>query len=173
MNGDPDLETVPLVVEDWQVLQEALAEGIPCRVEGFRGDFRFLSNFFPSPIEYERMRFATVEHAYQAAKVIDSKEKERIAALATPGQAKKAGNRISLRRDWESLRLRIMEELVLLKFQSSVELSERLLATGNCFLEETNTWGDRFWGVSDGKGENHLGQILMRVRDRIRAERSS
>ena len=27
---------------------------------------------------------------------------------------------------------------------------------------------DFFWGVCNGKGENHLGKILMKVRDEIR-----
>lgn len=29
---------------------------------------------------------------------------------------------------------------------------------------EGNTWGDKFWGVCDGEGENHLGKLLMEVR---------
>ncbi|MGM9605038.1 MAG: hypothetical protein ACI3XG_08225 [Faecousia sp.] len=38
------------------------------------------------------------------------------------------------------------------------------------YLEEGNTWHDTFWGV-DAKtrdGENHLGRILMRVRQDLR-----
>jgi len=27
-----------------------------------------------------------------------------------------------------------------------------------------NHWGDRYWGVCDGKGENNLGKIQMGIR---------
>ena len=39
-----------------------------------------------------------------------------------------------------------------------------LLATGDAKIVEGNTWGDVFWGVCNGVGENHLGEILMKVR---------
>jgi ribA/ribD-fused uncharacterized protein len=150
------------------LLQEALAEGIDCRIEGFRGDFAFLSNFFPCRIEVDRILYPTVEHAYQAAKAASREERARIAALPSPGSAKRAGQKLRLRDGWEDLKLQIMEELVLWKFRTHADLYERLLATGNCYLEETNTWDDRFWGVSEGVGENYLGRILMRVREQLR-----
>ena len=33
---------------------------------------------------------------------------------------------------------------------------------------EGNTWGDRFWGVDGGEGENHLGGLLMKIRLELR-----
>jgi ribA/ribD-fused uncharacterized protein len=162
-----------LPVPDWAFLQEALAEGmgIECRIEGFRGDFAFLSNFFPSPIEVDRILYPTVEHAYQAAKLTSRTERQHIATLPSPGSAKRAGQKVQVRDGWEVLKLQVMEELVGLKFRTHPELRAQLLATGNSYLEETNTWGDRFWGVSDGVGENHLGRILMRIREQLLAER--
>ena len=52
---------------------------------------------------------------------------------------------------------------------SDPEYRQRLLDTGDRELIEGNTWGDRFWGVCRGEGENKLGRILMRVRDELRA----
>ena len=45
--------------------------------------------------------------------------------------------------------------------------------TGNLVLEEGNGWHDTFWGVDlkTGEGENHLGRILMQVREELREER--
>ena len=42
--------------------------------------------------------------------------------------------------------------------------------TGELVLEEGNTWHDTFWGVDakTGEGLNHLGRILMKVRDELR-----
>ena len=159
-----------LVCDSLELLRMALAEGVECRVEGFEGDFRWLSNFFPAPVEVERISFPTVEHAYQAAKTADRTEREKIAALETPGRAKRAGAKLPLREGWEAMKVQVMEELILLKFRENPGLCDQLLATGDCYLEETNTWGDCFWGVCKGAGENHLGRILMRVRALLRAE---
>jgi predicted NAD-dependent protein-ADP-ribosyltransferase YbiA (DUF1768 family) len=32
-------------------------------------------------------------------------------------------------------------------------------------LIEGNWWGDTYWGVCNGVGENHLGKLLMKIRD--------
>jgi hypothetical protein len=56
-----------------------------------------------------------------------------------------------------------MRELITLKFADK-ELRKKLLATGESYLEETNTWRDTFWGVCNGVGENWLGKLLMEER---------
>jgi len=60
--------------------------------------------------------------------------------------------------------VQVMYDLVLQKFQYA-NLRKLLLDTGGQYIQEGNTWGDRFWGVCNGIGENHLGYILMKVRD--------
>lgn len=43
--------------------------------------------------------------------------------------------------------------------------AQRLLETGNKYLEETNWWGDTFWGKDlKGNGENTLGRLIMEIR---------
>lgn len=54
------------------------------------------------------------------------------------------------------------------KFTQNTELAGKLLATGDTYLEEGNTWGDRVWGTVNGIGANQLGIILMKIRDEIR-----
>jgi len=54
------------------------------------------------------------------------------------------------------------------KFSQSKKLSELLLSTGDKYLEETNNWGDEFWGVCNEVGENNLGKILIRVRKKLK-----
>ncbi|MGX8680786.1 MAG: NADAR family protein, partial [bacterium] len=80
--------------------------------------------------------------------------------------AKKKGRRVLLRDDWEQVKDRIMEEIVLAKFQQNPELKAQLLATGDAMLEEGNQWHDDYWGVDlrTGRGQNRLGRILMKVR---------
>ena len=132
----------------------------------------FLSNFYPSPIVLDRITYPTVEHAFQAAKTDDRLERERIAGLPTPGAAKRAGRKVSLRPDWEQVKVGIMVELVRRKF-ADPDLAGKLLATGDEELVEGNTWNDRFWGVCRGTGRNELGKVLMRVRAELRVEQGA
>lgn len=63
-----------------------------------------------------------------------------------------------------------MKDIVMAKFTQNEDLKEKLLSTGNTYLEEGNTWGDRIWGVVDGNGANLLGNILMNVRKELQLE---
>lgn len=113
----------------------------------------------------EPVRFPTVEHAYQAAKTLDLKARERIRLLPTAGKAKAAGKRLKLRDDWEEVKIGIMRGLLRQKFAPGTFLAGVLLETGERELIEVNTWGDRFWGECPrGVGENHLGKLLMEIR---------
>ena len=72
-----------------------------------------------------------------------------------------------MRSDWDHVKIAIMKEAVRLKFEYPT-LRGMLLDTGDAELVEGNTWGDRFWGVCDGEGDNHLGKILMHTREMLR-----
>ena len=138
------------------------------KVCGFFGLFRFLSNFFPAKVHFEGLDYPSVEHAYQAAKWPAHKRQEF--TLITAGQAKKLGKQAKLDpKKWDKRKYDVMAVLVLQKFLFNQTLKEMLLATGDAYLEETNHWGDRYWGKDeDGQGENNLGRILMGVRETIK-----
>jgi predicted NAD-dependent protein-ADP-ribosyltransferase YbiA (DUF1768 family) len=68
-----------------------------------------------------------------------------------------------MRSDWNDRKLAVMRDLVGQKFDNPA-LAMKLIATGNELLVEGNSWHDTYWGVCNGKGENHLGKILMEVR---------
>lgn len=90
-----------------------------------------------------------------------------VSKIATPGQAKRYGSRVlALRPRWEAMKIRIMARVVRAKFRQNSSLLSLLLATAPSELVEGNTWGDTFWGQCRGKGTNHLGLLLMEVRDR-------
>jgi ribA/ribD-fused uncharacterized protein len=148
-------------------------------IKEFRDEYRFLSNFWPSVIgikdRWGNKRIAkTVEHAYQAAKATNEKDYNYVLDAGMAGDAKRRGNAIKLRRDWESVKLDIMEQLLRIKF-SNPELRDRLLSTGDEELVEGNHWHDTFFGVCNcprckGKGQNHLGKSLMKIRTEIRIQ---
>ena len=132
-------------------------------IDHFRREFDWLSNFFLCQVEFEGMNFSNVESAFQAAKCLDMKERERFFGLSG-GQAKKLGRRVELRSDWEEVKIDIMRQVLKSKFTQNSELREKLIATGDTELIEGNNWNDTFWGVCRGKGRNHLGKLLMEVR---------
>lgn len=132
----------------------------------FQGDYRWLSNFWPCPVEYNDIAYPSVEHAYQAAKCVHQTDALSFVGL-TAGQAKRQGKLVEHRLDWDEVKLWIMEQLLEQKFTMSTVLREKLLATGHQKLVEGNSWGDTFWGVCRGKGENHLGRLLMALRTRL------
>lgn len=86
------------------------------------------------------------------------------------GQAKKLGRQVTLRPDWEQIKDSVMEEVIHWKFKCNKDLAEALINTGDAILIEGNTWNDRYWGVCRGTGQNKLGKILMKERDRLREE---
>lgn len=136
-------------------------------IRQFRGDFFFLSNFYNCPVAYKQLTYTNNEAAFQAQKCVSDTERIQFTKLS-PSEAKRLGRRVSLRRDWEDVKVSIMEEIVRAKFTQNTELAGKLLATGDTYLEEGNTWGDRVWGTVNGVGANQLGIILMKIRDEIR-----
>jgi N-glycosidase YbiA len=146
------------------------------KIVRFEGAFSFLSNFFcPCKVEYEGITYPSSEHAYQASKTLHLDTKLRIAHagdMQSPFAVKKFGGSLEMkaeqRADWHQVSLRIMEEIVYAKFSQNADMKERLLATKDMELIEGNHWHDTFWGVCDGVGENHLGKILMKVREQLR-----
>ena len=133
-------------------------------IESFSGFYYFLSNFYGCPVEYEGILYPGVEYAYQAAKTLDDEQRKDILMSANPGVAKRRGRRVTIREDWEEIKLDVMRELVSEKFQNHTSLRSDLLDTEDAELVEGNHWGDTFWGMCDGVGRNHLGKILMEVR---------
>lgn len=139
-------------------------------ITSFTKSFRFLSNFYPSSIPYEGITYDSVEAAYQAAKTLIPRERERIAKCETAAIAKRKGRHVTLRPGWDDIKLVIMLDLLRIKFTSSFTLRSALLSTGNAELVHTVWWYDPFWGVVEGVGENHLGQLLMQVRSELKLE---
>ncbi len=137
-------------------------------IDEFMGKYRFLSNFWPVPIYYDGIEYPSTEHAFQAAKTLDFSKRLEISKLVAPGLAKKAGKTVVLRDNWDSIKDRIMQELTILKFIMNDDLRKKLLATGETKLIEGNQWGDTYWGVCKGVGQNKLGRILMEVRGLLR-----
>lgn len=131
------------------------------------------SNFSPHPIQIAGTYWSTVEHYYQAQKFVGSPDESIIPLIqtaATPEEAAALGrcDIRYIRLDWKQVKIPVMREAVLKKFLIHIEIREILLLTGNEILVE-NSPTDYFWGCGANKsGENHLGKILMSVREQLR-----
>jgi hypothetical protein len=145
----------------------------PTQICGFFGEYRFLSNFFASPILIDGIHYSTVEHAFQSLKTDgDDPDRRRIAAAPTPGEAKRMGRAVRLRADWEQAKSGVMLTCLQVKF-AEPGLASRLAATGSRCLVETNDWHDQCWGDctcprhASTAGENRLGKLLEVVRSEL------
>ena len=132
-------------------------------IAGFRGEYRFLSNFWPCQVNLDGVRYPSVEAAFQAAKTLDADLRVQFTS-GNAAEAKAKGRTLKLRGDWETVKLEVMEDLLAQKFAPRTRLARLLADTGTRQLIEANTWGDTFFGVCNGKGTNHLGRLLMELR---------
>lgn len=136
-------------------------------INSFRGKYCFLSNFYEAPVTYEGITYKNNESAFQSAKLKDKHKRLSFVNL-NPSMAKRKGRHVQLRHDWEQIKFTVMYEIVKAKFTQNEDLKIKLLATKDEYLEEGNTWGDKIWGTVNGKGQNNLGKILMRVREELK-----
>ena len=136
------------------------------KIDSFTGAFKDFSNFEPAIIRYKGLVFPTVEHAYQAAKAVSMADMVAVQQALTAGAAKRLGRKIQLRPDWEQVKIPLMMNFLRQKFSYDPRKA-LLISTLNHTLIEGNTWGDRVWGICDGKGENWLGKCLMHVRKEL------
>ena len=137
-------------------------------IDKFINEYNFLSNFYPSEVAFEGWVYPTAEHAYQGAKVINPHNQKMVRLAESPAKAKRLGRKFCDRFLFHDIKLEIMKEIVSEKFTNNESLKKLLLETDNAMIIEGNTWGDTFWGVCKGVGHNHLGKILMEVRDEIK-----
>lgn len=136
---------------------------MPDKILGFRGKYRWLSNFPDCPIDMgDGNIYPSPENAYQAFKTLDMEERRQFLNIKS-SEAKKLGRTVTMRPNWEEMKVKVMTDIQLLKYMKE-PFRTKLLETGDAYIEETNNWGDTYWGVCNGVGENILGLIIMEVR---------
>ena len=134
-------------------------------------EYGCFSNFAPYPIKLDGKEWPTSEHYFQAQKFEDEQHQETIRLEKSPMIAARMGRdrRKKLRHDWESVKVAVMRKAVQAKFAQHEDIRKILVATGNGGIVE-HTENDSYWGDGgDGSGKNMLGEILMEVREQLRA----
>lgn len=139
-------------------------------ISKFRDEYFFLSNFYSCTVPLGGRVYRNAEAAFQAGKCINDQDKDVFCSVDA-SYAKTFGRRVTLRPDWEEVKLAVMREVLIAKFMTNPTLAAWLLETGDEELVEGNTWGDTFWGANaqTGQGANHLGHLLMEVRHELKS----
>jgi ribA/ribD-fused uncharacterized protein len=118
---------------------------------------------YPHTIHVNGIEYTCIEAAFQSFK-LENREARRQFSRLNGFEAKKLGRRVQLRPDWNEIKVEVMYRLLKIKFKG--ELGEKLKGISSPIVEE-NTWGDTFWGVCRGRGQNQLGILLEQVRDEL------
>ena len=124
------------------------------------------------PYTYQGVKYRTTENFYQAMKLPKDRLDLRaeIAAMG-PFEAKKQirdKSKYTWRADWtKDESIKVMEFILRVKFVPGTSWYEKLMKTGDEEIVEWNNWADLFWGkdVVTKEGDNHLGELLMKIRD--------
>jgi ribA/ribD-fused uncharacterized protein len=138
-------------------------------IAGFVAEYRWLSNFFPCRVEWEGRVYGSSEAAYHSGKY-PAADRDAFTRLDPDPARKLSRVKPYDTAAWEARKVPTMRAIIWAKFSQNPELAKKLLATGDHYLEETNWWGDKIWGVYQGEGQNLLGKIIMDARARLAKE---
>jgi len=142
---------------------------LPGKVLFYEGPWYFFSNFSSFMVLWHKQYWMTSEHAYQAAKFVEPTITEEIRLACSAHDAKKLARRNDAFKvaNWQEIKLLIMEEILRAKLEQHPYIQKKLTETGNAEIVEDSPT-DNFWGRGcDGKGQNNLGKIWMKLRTEL------
>ncbi|MCC6584716.1 MAG: NADAR family protein [Chitinophagales bacterium] len=130
-----------------------------------KGKYGFFSNYYFSPIVINSIEYPTLEHYYQASKSDNLIDHLKIASVSTPEEAKELSKGVSIKTNWDTIKIPIMYRCIHAKFTQNNKLRDKLIKTKGKVIIEHGP--DKFWGHDGQDGNNYLGRILMMVRDQM------
>ena len=137
------------------------------------GELGYLANYSNHGFYDTRgIYYPTVEHYYQSHKFADEETINSILKAATPKEASNIGrDRKNIRiPHFHKKKIDVMHDGVYLKFSQNKDIRSKLIETRNQEIQEMSV-KESFWGVGPNlDGENHIGKILMQVRDEVKKD---
>lgn len=131
----------------------------------YEGKYYLLSNFSAHQVEYKGVKYQTAEHAYQVAKFADTEIKEKIKNAPSAFLAREFGQSDEGRTKPFD-KVVVMEEIMRAKYNQHEDVRNALSETGTAVIEKNHPGDDGFWGNGpDGKGQNVMGKIWMKIRE--------
>ena len=152
-----------------------IAEGVNDYIGFYNREFFCLDNFSAFRVEFNGVKFATAEAAYQAQGFVTTEPgiAYRIFEAPSAYEAKMIAqvNHDLRRADWEEVKVQVMESVLRAKLAQHPFVKQKLLETGDCpIVEDSPT--DSFWGCgADRQGRNELGKLWMKLRAELRSKK--
>jgi ribA/ribD-fused uncharacterized protein len=129
--------------------------------------FHDLSPFSAHRIEIWGEVFPTVEHAYQASRIVPGPEHEAIKSASSPMDAWREGQKYKNRLEYSVPNFNkaaVMEEIFRAKLAQHADIAQILKESGDRELIKVIDT-DYYWGTGkDGSGQNVMGKIWMKLR---------
>ena len=151
----------------WEIFKELNPDDFPDVISSFKGEYDFLNNRYGCSFVWQGIRYNNVESAFQASKYTDESERKILSRMSADKAVKKSMD-FTPSAEWEDCKLNIMESIIMAKFDQNPSLKKRLIETDDRILINGNNKHETYWGVDlySWIGENHLGKILMIIRNK-------
>lgn len=150
-----------------------MAERFTEEIGFYNREFYCLDNFSSFKIKYHDYLYSSVEEAYQAQGFIDSAPEiaEKIMKSGSAHEAKLIAHYYAdlRRKDWNEVKIAIMEELLRIKLAQHPYVRKKLMETQDYILVEDSPT-DGFYGCGRNRdGLNVLGHLWMKLREELKA----
>lgn len=151
----------------WEIFKELNPDDFPDVISSFKGEYDFLNNRYGCSFVWQGIRYNNVESAFHASKYTDESERKILSRMSADKAVKKSMD-FTPSAEWEDCKLNIMESIIMAKFAQNPSLKKSLIETDNRILINGNNKHETYWGVDlyCWIGENHIGKILMTIRDK-------
>ena len=136
-------------------------------------EFYAFDNFSAFQVDYLGYRWPTSEHAYHAAKFIETAPDvvNILKEARSPHDALiiATEHKPQCAEDWDDRKVAIMYEICRLKLLQNPYVLQKLEQTGDLDIVEDSP-KDAFWGWGPNRnGRNELGKIWMKLRNELRS----
>ena len=140
----------------------------------------YLSNWAAYSFVLDDVKYSSTEQAFMAAKAKQAGDHETVALIMATSDCKEQkrlgrATKNFVPEAWDDIKFDTVYRACFAKFDQNPDIKKALLETGNLILAEAADY-DSVWGIglsadhpdatnpSKWKGQNLLGQILMKVR---------
>lgn len=160
------------MIEVEQYRDTWLAEKMNDFIGFYPREFSVFDNFSSFRVLVDGVLYCTVEHAYQAYRFLETAPElaKEITESYSAHEAQKIAyaNKDKQRKDWDEIKVDVMEKLLRLKLEQNPYVKRKLLQTKNYLICEDSP-KDSFWGIGPNRdGRNELGKLWMKLRDELK-----
>jgi ribA/ribD-fused uncharacterized protein len=148
-----------------------LAEKMDEVIGFYPREFYPLDNFSSFKVEYDGYLYSSCEEAYQALSFKGASEElyQKVIHSHSADEAQRIAyaNRDEQRKDWNEVKVEIMEQLLRCKIDQNPYVKKKLLQTKDYTIVEDSPKDD-FWGWGPNRdGYNQLGKLWMKLREEL------